>query len=60
MSEILYFIVFIICMLIIKKACNVCFKNMIFYILIVITILFVVNYITYNCGIKEAFQERFQ
>ena len=60
MSEIIYFIAFIICILIIKIACNVCFKNMIFYILIVITILFVVNYITYDCGIKEAFQERFQ
>jgi hypothetical protein len=30
---------------------------MIFYILIVITILFIVNYITYDCGIKERFQE---
>ena len=58
-NEILYIIIFIICILIIKKACNVCFKNMIYYIIIVLSIIYFVNYISYNfnCGIKEAFLE---
>jgi hypothetical protein len=61
-NEILYIIIFIICILIIKKACNVCFQNMIYYIIIVLSIIYFVNYISYyfNCGIKEAFLERFQ
>ena len=55
MSEILYFIVFIICILIIKIACNVCFKNMIFYIIIVFTIIYLINYINFDYKLKESF-----
>ena len=56
-NEILYLIVFIICILIIKKACNVCFKNMIYYVIIVLTTIYFVNYISYDSGIKETFLE---
>lgn len=56
-NEILYLIVFIICILIIKKACNVCFKNMIYYVIIVLTTIYFVNYISYDSIIKEAFSE---
>jgi hypothetical protein len=56
-NEILYLIIFIICMFLIKKACNVCFKKMIFYIIIVLTIIYFVNYISYDSLIKEAFSE---
>lgn len=54
-NEILYLIIFIICILIIKKACNVCFKNMIYYIIIVFIVIYFVNYICFDYGIKEAF-----
>jgi hypothetical protein len=54
-NEILYLIIFIICILIIKKACNVCFKNMIFYIIIVFTIIYLINYINFDYKLKESF-----
>jgi hypothetical protein len=54
-NEILYLIIFIICILIIKKACNVCFKNMIYYIIIVFIVIYFINYICFDYGIKEAF-----
>ena len=54
-NEILYLIIFIICILIIKKACNVCFKNMIYYIIIVFIVIYFVNYICFDYGIKESF-----
>jgi hypothetical protein len=42
----------------ISKACNICFKNIIFYIIIVLTIIYFINYINYNnCSIKEPFTE---
>ena len=57
-NEILYLIIFIISMFMISKACNICFKNIIFYIIIVLTIIYFINYINYNnCSIKEPFTE---
>ena len=54
-NEILYLIIFIICILIIKKACNVCFKNMIFYIIIVFIIIYIINNINFDYRLKESF-----
>jgi uncharacterized membrane protein YdbT with pleckstrin-like domain len=56
-DEILYFIMFIFSMFIISKACGICFKKMIFYIIIILTIIYLINYINYNCSIKEPFTE---
>lgn len=54
-NEILYFIIFIISMFIISKVCNICFNNIIFYIIIVLTIIYFINYINYNFSINEPF-----
>jgi hypothetical protein len=56
-DEILYLIIFIISIFIISKVCNICCKNIIFYIIIVLTILYFINKVNYNCTIKESFTE---
>ena len=56
-DKILYLIIFIFSMVIISKACNICFKNMISYIIIILTIIYFIYFINYNCSIKEPFVE---
>lgn len=54
-NDILYLIIFIISMFIISKVCNICINNIIFYIIIVLTIVYFINYVNYNFSINEPF-----
>jgi len=55
-DEILYLIIFIISMLIISKACNICFKKIILYIIIILVILYFINKVNY-LKINEPFTQ---
>jgi len=56
-DEILFLIIFIISMFIISKVCNICLKNIIVYIIIVLTIIYFINKVNYNSSVKETFSE---
>jgi hypothetical protein len=44
-------------MFIISKVCNICLKNIIVYIIIVLTIIYFINKVNYNSSVKETFSE---
>jgi c-di-AMP phosphodiesterase-like protein len=54
-DEILYLIIFIISIFIISKVCNICLKNIIVYIIIVLTIIYFINKVNYNRSVDEPF-----
>jgi c-di-AMP phosphodiesterase-like protein len=56
-DEILFLIIFIISMFIISKVCNICLKNIIVYIIIVLTIIYFINKVNYNSSVKETFSD---
>ncbi len=56
-DEILYLIIFIFSIFIISKACNIYFNNMIYYIIIILTIIYSINYINFYCSMKEPFTQ---
>lgn len=57
-DEILYLIIFIISMVIISKVCNICIKNILFFIIIILTIIYLINYFNNKCHVKESFTEK--
>lgn len=56
-DEILYLIMFIISIFIISKVCNICIKNMLFFIIIILTIIYFIHYVNYKFNIKEPFTD---
>lgn len=56
-DEILYLIIFIISIFIISKVCNICIKNMMFFIIIILTIIYFIHYVNYKFNIKEPFTD---